>query len=342
MFKWYCAVICVTLWVVIFPPYQQIAIAKQKSIQLSQERIEELANHPTWLKLLHFDQNAKKSEIISNDFFLSQQGQHDPKSELISTIEAYFEPRITSGNSHARCKFPARYFWLSTQISLPEYSLRYSQCSKFEKWALLDDVKSISLLLVSGYLGNPASIFGHSLLKFNTYTSEEQTDLFDLTINYGALIPENESTWRYIARGILGGYEAGFSDKYFYAQDIVYSRTEFRDIWDYELNLSYSQQTLLVLHIWEIVGKKFNYYFLDKNCAYRLAELLEVVVDDHLLENARIWYAPVETFHEIESLDITKKENHQSRLIKSVRFIPSAQRELYHTFNLQQFPDGLK
>ncbi|XOF32362.1 MAG: DUF4105 domain-containing protein [Candidatus Electrothrix sp. YB6] len=273
--------------------------------------------------------------MLTDDFFLATEGKDDPEAELQATLAAYSTSWLQDNpDSHARCRFPARYFWLSKQISLPEYSPQPQQCTRLAKWSLPDQVKSVSLFLVSGYLGNPASVFGHSLLKLNTDSRDDQAGLFDLTVNYGALVPEDEPALRYIANGITGGYQAGFSDRYFYTQDLVYSRTEFRDIWDYELHLSEEQKTFLVFHLWEILGKKFTYYFFDQNCAFRLAELLELVLEEPLLEHAAVWYAPVETFHRLEDIDRARKKQGKELLISSVRFIPSAQRALYHRFGL--------
>lgn len=202
------------------------------------------------------------------------------------------------------------------------------------RWALLDRVKSVSLLLVSGYLGNPASSFGHALLKLNTDSPEDDYGLFDLTLNYGALIPENENAVRYILRGLFGGYEAGFSDRYFYTQDLVYSRTEFRDIWEYRLSLSEHQRTLLILHIWEIIGRKFVYYFLTRNCALRLAELVDLVVDDLVPDRARWWYMPVQSFHRLDTIDKERSRAGKDGLVESVRFIPSSKRVLAYRMQL--------
>ncbi len=309
------------LFCVFSPVTSSIAIGEKK--HYGKDIIEKLAGDPVWLKLLHFKND--RSEILTEDFFLSPAGRYDPKAELIATIKAFSEPPSSAKKSTPRCQFPARYFWLSQKILLPNYTLHDPQCKSFEKWSLLHDVKSVSLFLVSGYLGNPASVFGHSFLRLNTYSQDDQSGLFDLSINYGALVPENEPTLHYVIRGISGGYEAGFSDKYFYTHDLVYSRTEFRDIWEYELSLSEYQRTLLILHIWEILGKKFNYYFLSKNCAFRLAELLEIVIKEPLLERADVWYVPAETFFRLEEID---KSINSKGLIKSIRYHPSRQREL--------------
>ncbi|MEK7285988.1 MAG: DUF4105 domain-containing protein [Nitrospirota bacterium] len=293
-----------------------------------------LAVHPTWLKLLHYDQEKNQSVVLTDTFFLSPEGGHDPYAELTATLMAYFSPWDQDAMNHPRCRFPARYFWLSKQLTLPNYTLRDDHCQRLKEWALFDHVTSVSFLLVSGYLGNPASTFGHALLKLNTDVPDDPLGFFDLTINYGALIPEHENPLRYIVRGLSGGYEAGFSDRYFYTQDLVYTRTEFRDMWEYRLALSDQEQTLLILYIWEIVGKKFTYYFLDKNCAYRLAELLNMVIDEEVVGEAHGWYLPVEFFHRLQDIDRTRRKATGNPLIQSIRLIPSSQRKLFYQLQL--------
>ena len=290
----------------------------------------DLVHHPIWFKLLHFEGRLPQSVVLTDDFFLSPEGRSNPQAELHATLEAYFLPWQQDTDEHPRCRFPARYYWLSRQLPLPGYVLNEPQCRRLSDWALLDRVKSVSLLLVSGYLGNPASTFGHALLKLNTDSSDDDYGLFDLTLNYGALIPENENALRYVVRGLLGGYEAGFSDRYFYTQDLVYSHTEFRGIWDYRLNLSNHQRTLLILHIWEIIGRKFVYYFLTRNCAFRLAELVDLVVDDLIIERARLWYLPVQLFHRLNAIDAARQHSGSGNLVEAVRFIPSSKRTLAH------------
>ncbi len=289
-----------------------------------------LADYPTWHKLLHVERGKEQSVVLTDHFFLSPSGRNDPQAELTATINAYFAPWNEDADQDARCRFPARYYWLSQRLNLPDYQLRNERCANLEKWALFDSVKSVSLLLVSGYLGNPASTFGHALLKFNTDSIDDEMGLFDTTLNYGALVPEHENALRYVGRGLLGGYQAGFSDKYFYTQDMVYSHKEFRDIWDYRLALTNEQRTLLLLHTWEILGNKFTYYFLDKNCAYRLAELIELVIDENLVHNGRFWYVPVELFYRLKEIDQARRAAGQPHLIDAIHFVPSSQRILYN------------
>lgn len=313
--------------------FTQVRASSEKEILDQAEQLG-LAGDPTWLKLLHYERGKKKSAVLTDSFFLSPNGRTCPSCELNATIKAYFTAWEGDCNNHARCKFPARYYWLSQKLSLPDYNLKEPKCRRLNKWALFDKVQSVSLLLVSGYFGNPASTFGHALLKLNTNSVDDEFGLFDTTLNYGAAVPEKENALLYVIRGLLGGYKAGFSDKYFYSEDLVYSRTEFRDMWNYKLILSDYERTLLILHIWEIIGNKFDYYFLDKNCAYKLAELVDLVIKEGLLTHLRFWYVPVELFYRLNDIDKERMKLSEGKLIESISFIPSAQRKLYHQLKL--------
>ncbi len=278
-----------------------------------------ISKNPTWLRLLHYNHNLK-SDIKDQNFFLAKDGNISPKHELLATINAYNLPfDNNSPDKHAQCKYPARYFWLSKQIHLVNYHTINPKCKKLLNWKLLKNTKSISVVFVSGFLGNPASAFGHSFLKINKsdYSSE---NLFDTSISFGALLPKKYNMLSYIYNGITGGYFAAYTDKFFYNQDITYSDEDMRDMWEYRLNFSDNQKKFLLLHTWELMTKKFQYFFTNRNCGYRVAKLLELVTNHKLTNNAYIWYAPVETFYYLDNVD-------------KVVYLPSKQRKIYAQFN---------
>jgi len=301
-----------------------------------QERAGELqlANHPIWLKLLHYDHREVQSAILDEDFFLSPIGRNNPSDELTATIEAYYKPWGENPDAHAQCQFPARYYWLSTRLDLPGYTFNNEKCEKLKNWSLYRNVKSLSFIMVSGFLGNPASTFGHSMIKLNTDSPDDKLGFYDTTVNYGALTPRGENPFLYAFKGLFGGYKASFSDKYFYLQDLVYTRTELRDMWNFTLALTDYQRTLLIFHIWEIAGKKFIYYFLDKNCGYRLAELLELVTDENFVRHVDVWYAPEDMFHKLTEINQGRIKAGKPKIIESVKYIPSSRRKLYHQLEL--------
>ncbi len=266
-----------------------------------------LANKKTWLMLLHFD--GDKSSIINRDFFISKDGYKDSQSELKATLYAFRENRLI-------CKYPARYVWLSKYYKelKPDKLLA---CKNLQNWKLFKKLKSISLVFVSGFLGNPASAFGHSFLKINQYKKE--SELFDVTISYGAILPKKNNIFLYIINGITGGYKASYSDKYYYMDNMVYSNQEYREMWEYKLKLSDKQKRFLLYHLWELKGIHFKYYFFNRNCGYKITELLASTYNKDVLPKANIWFAPIESFYRLEKLG----------LVNDVIYHPSKQQEIY-------------
>lgn len=288
-----------------------------------------LGREPAWLRLLHFDDNAFQSTILDSNFFLSSRGRQDPLAEMMALLEAAETPVRTEG--HPRCRFPARYFWLGNRLSRPSLRIIPSQCHRLHGWLKKNYADSISLLLVGGYFGNPASLFGHAILKLNAQNGE--SNLFDATLNYGALVPPKEPIFLYITKGLFGGYTAGYSDRYFYTQDVVYTHTEARDIWEYELNLSKDQIYFVLLHIWEIVGKKKRYYFLTRNCAYELSRVVSIGLGENLSEPPRLWYVPVDMFNQLQNKSKQRKKNGLYPFVRRVIYHPSVERVLVSMYN---------
>jgi Domain of unknown function (DUF4105) len=292
------------------------------------------AQQRQWERLLHVRPGGSSSEVLSPDFFLSPTDLFSPSRELHATVEAMRQTFGPSPDLHPICKFPARAVWLSHNGLLTLNQKPHQVCPRLSQWAQMDQLQSTSVLLVSGYLGNPASTFGHALIRFNSRKSMPMGGLLDNSINFGAAVPEGEPIATYIAKGLLGGYEAGFSDGPYFSHDFTYSHRESRDMWEYELALSQVQQELLAYHLWEIVGKKFKYYFLKSNCASRMAELLALVMEeDALIDRASVWFAPVEMFHRLE-------RQYGDRWFTAMHHIPSGERLLQHEF--QSLPPALR
>lgn len=302
------------------------ALAQQPVPPLGIQQAQALAALPGWQRLLHIPKTGRVSEVLDADFFLAANGHEDATAELLATLAALqLAPSHDQDIArHARCRFPARQLWLGRQLGVAAWDRVDARCLNISRWMDLERLRSASVSLVSGYFGNPASSFGHALLRFDTGGTQASGGLNDVSINFGAMVPEHEAMPRYIVMGMLGGYQAGFSDKEFFEHDRVYARTENRDMWRYELALDDWQLRLLALHVWEIAGRKFTYYFLSENCAWRLAELLELVLPVSLRQGAsEAWYIPVELFHRLEAA-----REQGLAAVRQVSFEPSAQRLL--------------
>lgn len=264
--------------------------------------------------LLHYQDG--KSLVLNDDFFLSPEGKTNLNAEILALKESYYLPE-SLGDNHPRCKFPDRYFWLSKQTQLIDYEVIPKFCNKLTEWHQEQETTSISALLIGGYFSNPASVFGHNLLKLNT----KEKSLFDESINFGANIPPNENSIVYIFKGLFGGYKAKFNNREFYARDLVYAKNELRDIWEYELNLTTDEILLIKLHIWSLNNKEFTYYFLKENCAYQLASIINIVEDMELPQHTP-WYIPVEFVNTLV----------EKNLVKQVKYQTSSEKALFDKF----------
>lgn len=287
-----------------------------------------LSTRPEWHRLLQMPADGRNGEIRSSHFYLADSGRHHPARELAATIRAWFSAGHGT-NGSAGCTYPARYTWLARFVELPGFDPAFLGCTRFRHWARLDTLRSVSVIFVSGYLGNPASSFGHSLLRFDYGPPRNRHQLLDKTFSFGALVPPHENMLAYIFRGITGGYQAGFSDHPYYDKDQVYTHRQLRDMWRYRLRLSPRQRFMVIAHLWEITAKKFRYYFLTKNCTYRMAALLGLVTHGRYTPHARLWYAPIELFYALAATP--------SR-VADITYIPSYQRRFYARFKALPAP----
>jgi hypothetical protein len=276
-----------------------------------------LAEHPYWLALLHY--KAGSSEIVSPDFFLSPQGAGDAAAELAATLAAFLEAAGEKPDGHARCRFPARYKWLRKSLDWGTQTPPAIACAQYAAYTMQHQVESLSLVYATGYLSNPASSYGHILLKFNTRRAVQPSELLDQSLNFGAVVPDNENALVYVLRGLFGGYQATFTHQQFYAMNHAYAENELRDLWEYELALAADEVEQIVAHSWELLGKNFQYYFLDENCGYRMAELLQLVVGEPLLPDLP-WSIPSVVFDRL-----AKVQRDGKPLVREVRRIPSRQ-----------------
>ena len=290
-----------------------------------------LYSDPAWLGLLHIDSTTsslEQSTVETPTFFYSKRDQK-PSDELAHTIAALTGDSEELTAQEAVCRFPARYLWLKNKIELSE-DLSVLNCEEFVAWSGFETLSYISVSYVGSYLGNPASTFGHVLVRLHSRDSDAYSDnLLDPAINFGAEVPENESTVKYIIKGLFGGYKAGFSSQDYYRHDLVYGNAEQRDIWQYNLALTEQQKQWLVAHLWELQGMQFDYYFLLQNCGFRLAEILEPILGTRVLPYNAGWYAPATLFHELTEIENPSTGN---ALVDDVVYVPSQQRKLYADF----------
>lgn len=298
-------------------------------VRLAQEQ--DLSNNNSWLRLGHYEENSASasgwtSAIHSPAFFLSETGITDPVAELEATIRAFAQAPGANPDLHPQCHFKGRYTWLLSTLQLDSERFPAVHCEAYSKWTKGQAVESISLLYATGYLGNPASFYGHTLLKLNS-TDPARSALLDVSVNYGAIVPPNDGPIIYVLKGMLGGYDAGFSHIQFYFHNHNYGELELRDIWEYQLDLSQPQVDLIMGHLWELLGKKYRYYFFRKNCGYRMAEILELVEGLDIIPRSHPYVYPQTVMTNLSEATIAGQS-----VVSEVKYHPSRQSRLYNKY----------
>lgn len=308
-----------------------VARADGGNALINQARAQHLAQHPYWMKLMHYRQHGGgvRSDIVSPEFFLAgDDGAHDPAHELEATLKAFFQPAPANADEHAQCRFVARYKWLREVLDWSASAPPEVVCAQYAAWSKHGQFTSVSLIFASGFFSNPASYYGHLLLKFNTGREKSAQGLLDESLNFGAIVPDGESALVYVSKGIFGGYDAVFSSTRFYQYNHTYAENELRDMWEYELALSGDEVDRIAAHSWELLRVKFTYYFAKENCAYRMSELLGLVVEQPLLEDALPWSMPSSVFDHLVEV-----RRNGAPLVRAVRLIPSRLHSLHAKYD---------
>ncbi len=283
--------------------------------------LDSLAKDHVWRGLLGFHSGSRQSDVVSPEYFLSSNGRSDPASELEATRVAMMVPVGENPDKHAQCRFPARYLWLKSHHALEGVS--DVECPAFQKWIGARKPTGASIIFASGDLSNPATFYGHMMLRLTTGTETTQGSLLENAINNGAIFPEDENGFVYVFRGLTGAYKATYSRTDFYKHLHRYGETQMRDIWEYRLDLTQDQTDLLTAHAYEMVGEFNRYYFLRQNCAYRIADLIGVATDTDLLPEGKAWVMPVDVVDRMVSA-----QNAGKPLVQSAELLESRKSRL--------------
>lgn len=248
-------------------------------IQLARKK--KLHEERYWLLLGHYKKKmgGYKSEVFTSYYFMAQDGRKNPESELEYTLRAFFQGDLskTPGLPHPRCTFQARYEWLDAALSIDEKRLPPVDCAPYYKWRKSLNPKSLSVIFASYYMGNPSSMFGHTLLKLNNEKHSGGYEILDYGVNYAAAVnTEDVNTLSLALMGFLGGYPGSFSLFPYYMKIREYNDVDNRELWEYKLNFNEEEISRVMSHLWELRAAQFHYYFFDKNCSYQLLTLLEV------------------------------------------------------------------
>lgn len=267
---------------------------------------EEIYLEPTWLALLAYRplplRGGWASQADRPDYFLSPEGKHDPRGEMMAAVQAFFGTEPQNPDGGARCRFPARFLWLQGALGLEGDIAFVQQCPELRTWYRSVAADSVSIDFASAFLESPSSTFGHTFLHFHR---AGVPPLLSPTSNYAADSGKNTGQVAFVVQGLLGGFPGIVDELPFYRRLRTYGDVDGRDVWQYPLHLNADQIRLLQLHLWEVKDGVFDYDFLGENCSYRTLALISVAHSKlDLLAGFKREVVPIDTIRTLRQLGL--------------------------------------
>lgn len=293
--------------------YPDLLVEKANRLELYKDRY--------WHILLHYTTSiwGYKSLVDDPKFFLAKDGKKNPKSEMEAAIRAFFDGSKDNSGS-AICKFVGRFNWLKEKLDIDEKKLPYLKCDKVNDFLEKMRPLSATIIFPTSHINSPASMFGHTLLIVET---ENKSKLLSYAINYSAVTPETFGPI-FAIKGLFGLYPGYYSVLPYYAKVQEYSDFDYRDMWEYELNLTKPEIIKMMYHLFELDDIYSDYFFFDENCSYNLLFLLEAARPTLNLTNTKsVWVAPIRTLRDMYSHKLINNFIYRPSRVTKIRHIAS-------------------
>ena len=287
---------------------------------------EKLSEQRSWHLLLKYGKKTLGGVVSEADglqFFNSPQGKTNPEEELAATLASFFVPMsdLAEDEEHPQCRFPARFKWLNQELNFDPRYLEIQECDRLARWVEALDPVGVTLVFASYFLNNPASMFGHTLIRIDSRRNEGERKLLDYGANYAA-IPDTENALLYALKGLMGFFEGRFEIFPYYTKVQEYNNWESRDLWEYELDFTEDQLNTMLLHLWELGGTHFDYYYFQENCSYHILSLLETANPELQMKD--------QFFFSVIPSDTVKIVMEQENLVKQIVYRPAVLSQMNH------------
>ena len=156
----------------LFPVYSQAEPSQYGKKMAEKALNEKIYDERMWHVLMQYKKPAGRklrSLVDDEKFFLAENGKYSPKDELKATIYALFDYDLSKNddNNHPVCVFSGRREWLVERLDIDRNKLPKKSCTKYNEFKEKLDPSSVTVIFPFMYLKNPASMFGHTMLRIN-------------------------------------------------------------------------------------------------------------------------------------------------------------------------------
>lgn len=290
--------------------YQDELLDAARRLGLSGERY--------WDVLLHYKGGPGQRRSLVDDprFFLSPRGKADPEAELEAAVSGFFEAGGEEKET-PRCRFPARYAWLSERLAVDPARIPPVSCPSLDWKTARIDARRASLVFATGHLNSPASMYGHTFLRIDP---AYESPLLAHAVNYAATTDPRDGGFTYAFKGIFGLYPGYYSILPYYDKVKEYHGMDQRDLWEYPLRLSPEQVRRMTLHVLDLQEIGSDYYFFGENCSYNLLFLLEAAAPEaSLTERFGPWTIPADTVKAVKEAGLLESPAYRPSQVRQIR-----------------------
>lgn len=272
-------------------------------------------------KIYHFEKSDAnfKTDFLETDFIFSPGRPISLTVELEWAVKAFEDPMWKHPRLQlpAACVFPARKKVIEKIINR---QLPSPACPDLEFWRQKLETTHVSVLFAGAYAQNPASVFGHSLIRLSNRSNPKRSSpLLSYVVGFLANTGDDGSLAR-IRKGLLGDYPGHYLLDPFYIKLGIYNNAESRDLWESDLDLNPEEIDLLIDHLWEISHFSKSYYFIGRNCSYQLLKALEAIRPQlSLLSRKKIETLPHDSIRWMQESGLAKQET---------RYYPSLRKKI--------------
>jgi len=289
---------------------------------ISRSKELKLADDIYWRTIVHYKKNlfgGYTSQVDDPAFFFAEEGKDDPQAELEATIRGFFRPH-DKVIMHPTAKFSARYGWLKEKLAIDTAKLPYDGDTWFREFYKEINPSTVTLVFPAGFMNNPASMYGHTLLLIET---EGGSRLMARSLNYAAAT-DDALMPMFVYKGLFGLYKGYYSFLPYYQKIREYSDTEQRDLWEYEISMTPVEKEKMVRHVIEMENIYADYYFIDENCSYNLLFLIEAAKPETAITDYFWWgVEPIDTLRAAQDKNIVKKRIFRPSLYSKIQFFRS-------------------
>lgn len=212
------------------------------------------ANTPLWQALLQLKQGV----AINPNYTGYLVHPVSASAELTATVNLIFEA------PQKACQYPARKRFIEITLGLAKDTLNFAKCSDYRSFRNSVPTDEAYLVFAAENVTSASSMMGHIMLRFdgaNTEGTEVQHGITFFTeldsLNIPVLLYDT----------LVQGKPGVFQVAPYAPFQQHYRQTEQRNVWEYKLDLSATEKSLIAGMIWELGQFNPDYFFHSYNCA---------------------------------------------------------------------------